>query len=131
MSDKVKEDKKISIKHEEDKLRLNISCVGRLFALEQGRMHLPSKIKGDYRRVCDEIMHLKKNYHKNKHACASIMFLLHCNKPEFEVHRKDCKKMLNHHSIECSSEQHASSCLLSFAMFPALVVLSHLSLENV
>ena len=49
------------------------------------------------------------------------MFLLHCNKREFDTCRKDCKKMLNHHSIECSSEQHASSCLLSFAMFPAIV----------
>ena len=55
----------MSIKHEEDeedKLRLNISCVGRLFALEQGRMHLhlPTKVKGDYRRGGDEIIHLKK-----------------------------------------------------------------------
>ena len=49
------------------------------------------------------------------------MFLLHCTKQEFDVHRKDYKKMLNHHSIEYSSEQHASSCLLSFAMFPAIV----------
>ena len=126
MSDKVKDDKKMSIKHEDDeeyKLRLNISCVGRLFALEQGRMHLhlPTKVKGDYRRVCDEIIHLKKNnYPKNKYAHASIYFLLHCKKKEFDVCRKNYTNMLKHHSIECSSEQHASSCLLSFAMFPAI-----------
>ena len=120
MSDKVKEDKKMSFKHKEDKLRLNLSCVGRLIALQQGRIYLPTKVKGDYKRVCDEIMHLQKNnYQKNKHAHDSIMFLLNSNPAEFEVCRKDCEKMLNHRTIECSSGQHTSSCLLSFVMFPA------------
>ena len=60
-----------------DELRLNLSCSGRLFATQQGRTCLPPKLKGDCKRVCDEIKCLQKdNYHKNMRACASLMLMI-------------------------------------------------------
>ena len=70
--------------------------------------------------MCDEIKCLQKdNYHRNEHACASLMLMLNSNKAELDVHRNDYKKMLEHHDVECGSDQLATTCLVSFVVFPA------------
>ena len=70
-----------------DELRLSLSHSGRLFATQEGRACLPTKLKGDCKRVCDEIKCSQiENCHKNEHACASLALMLNSNKAELDVH---------------------------------------------
>ena len=108
-------------------IRSNLASAGRYNALGNALPFIQKICSGDYERAKKEFECLQIGTHK-KHESpySSIIFFLNSNDDNLKEYVKNYEACLNHKDIEFSSESHATSCMASAEIFPA--VINHMSL---